>query len=143
MAIDYRIILRKRRPLLTGIAPRQDNEPERVIKYGEFTFYPERNQLLKGSPETSVVLPEREARLLELFISSPGRVLSDEYLINQVHIGGESPLRLVRFVSSLRKFIGDHKIVPNMQGYLYINRRINIDYSGYIFDIPKISPDQS
>jgi DNA-binding response OmpR family regulator len=68
------------------------------------------------------ILGRKEARLLELFVTHPGEVLSHERIYERLWDYGESPSdsALRTYIKNLRKRIGKERIVSlKKQGYLY------------------------
>jgi DNA-binding response OmpR family regulator len=92
------------------------------IKIGEGWVYDPTSQRLIDPQGREEILGRKEARLLELFLSHPGEVLSHERIYERLWDYDEEPSdnALRTYIKNLRKRIGKERIVSlKKQGYLY------------------------
>ncbi|ADV46732.1 response regulator transcription factor [Nitratifractor salsuginis] len=92
------------------------------ISLGNGWEYDPASGRLFGSGGEEELLGRKEARLLELFVTHPGEVLSHERIYERLWDYGENPSdsALRTYIKNLRKRIGKERIVSlKKQGYLY------------------------
>jgi len=82
--------------------------------YGDLTFELAARRAMRGG--RAIELTGREADLLELLLREPGRVLTRERAIEEIWEGAAEPNVVDRYVTRLRRKLGDPPLVQTVRG---------------------------
>ena len=94
---------------------RRGSDPRETIAHGELILEPARRQASRGG--RSIELTGRETALLELLLRQPGRTLTRERAIEDIWSGAAEPNVVDRYVTRLRRKLGDPPLIRTVRGY--------------------------
>jgi len=116
---------------LDGIEPKEKERTEasRLLFFGEWKFDPQKMEVFDEEGQ-GAGLTSGEFRLLELFLRSAGRVLSRDYLFQEMH--GEEldvfdrsiDIQVARLRKKLREDLKDPKYIKTVRsvGYMFVGK---------------------
>jgi two-component system response regulator MprA len=97
---------------------RRGRPPESTLAFADVTLEMEQRRATRGGRALS--LSAREADLLELFLRNPRRVVSRDQAITQIW-GGDAHANVVdRYVSNLRRKLGDPPLIETVRGVGFV-----------------------
>jgi two-component system response regulator MprA len=97
---------------------RRGKTPEELLSFGDLTLDPATRAAQRGG--RTLVLSEREADLLALLVRNGRRVVSREQAINEIWQGDASPNVVDRYVSNLRRKLGEPPVIETVRGVGFI-----------------------
>ncbi len=97
---------------------RRGKAPEGLLAYGELSLDPATRVVQRGG--RAVTLSEREADLLALLVRNAKRVVSREQAIAEIWHGAATANVVDRYVSNLRRKLGDPPLIETVRGIGFI-----------------------
>jgi two-component system response regulator MprA len=97
---------------------RRGRPPESTLAFADLALDVEQRVVTRG--RTTIALSAREADLLELLLQNPRRVVSREQAIAQIW-GGDAHANVVdRYVSNLRRKLGEPALIETVRGIGFV-----------------------
>jgi len=97
---------------------RRGKEPEERLAFGDLTLDVPTRAVTRGGE--SIALSAREADLLELLLRHVRRVVTREQAVAQIWQGGANLNVVDRYVSNLRRKLGDPPLIETVRGVGFI-----------------------
>jgi two-component system response regulator MprA len=97
---------------------RRGKEPEERLAFGDLTFDVPTRAVTRGGE--SIALSAREADMLELLLRHVRRVVTREQAVAQIWQGGANLNAVDRYVSNLRRKLGDPPLIETVRGVGFI-----------------------
>jgi two-component system, OmpR family, response regulator MprA len=97
---------------------RRGKSPEELLAFGDLTLDPATRVAQRG--EITLTLSEREADLLALLLRNARRVVSRDYAIGEIWQGDASANVVDRYVSNLRRKLGEPSLIETVRGVGFI-----------------------
>jgi two-component system, OmpR family, response regulator MprA len=97
---------------------RRGKEPEELLAFADLTLDRSTRAVTRGGD--SIALSEREADLLELLLQHSRRVVTREQAIAQIWQGAATLNTVDRYVSNLRRKLGDPPLIRTVRGVGFI-----------------------
>jgi two-component system response regulator MprA len=97
---------------------RRGKAPEELLAFGDLTLDPTTRAVHRGS--VALMLSEREADLLALLLRNARRVVSREQAIAEIWQGDASANVVDRYVSNLRRKLGEPPLIETVRGTGFI-----------------------
>jgi two-component system response regulator MprA len=97
---------------------RRGKSPEELLAFSDLTLDPARRVAQRG--EITLMLSEREADLLALLLRNARRVVPREQAIGEIWQGDASANVVDRYVSNLRRKLGDPPLIETVRGVGFI-----------------------
>jgi two-component system response regulator MprA len=93
---------------------RRGSEPARVRSYADVTLDLASRRVTRGGQ--ALELTGREAELLEILLRSPGQLVSRELAIAEIWNGAAEPNVVDRYITRLRRKLGDPPLIQTVRG---------------------------
>jgi two-component system response regulator MprA len=100
---------------------RRGREPEELLAFGEVTLEPATRTARRG--ERILSLSARESELLELLLRNARRVVTRDQAIAQVWHGAATANVVDRYVSNLRRKLGEPPLIATVRGVGFVLER--------------------
>ena len=100
---------------------RRGKSPEELLAFGDLTLEASTRAAQRGG--RTLALSEREADLLALFLRNARRVVSREQAIVEIWHGEATPNVVDRYVSNLRRKLGDPPLIHTVRGVGFVDGR--------------------
>jgi two-component system response regulator MprA len=97
---------------------RRGKSPGELLAYGDLTLDPATRAAQRGG--TALLLSEREADLLALLLRNARRVVTREQAINEIWQGDATTNVVDRYVSNLRRKLGEPPVIGTVRGVGFI-----------------------
>jgi two-component system response regulator MprA len=97
---------------------RRGKSPEELLAFSDLTLDPARRVAQRG--EITLMLSEREADLLALLLRNARRVVPRDQAIGEIWQGDASANVVDRYVSNLRRKLGDPPLIETVRGVGFI-----------------------
>ena len=97
---------------------RRGKSPEELLAFGDLTLDPVTRVAQRG--ELTLTLSEREADLLALLLRNARRVVSRDQAIGEIWQGDASTNVVDRYVSNLRRKLGEPPLIETVRGVGFI-----------------------
>jgi two-component system, OmpR family, response regulator MprA len=97
---------------------RRGKSPEELLAFGDLTLDPATRVAQRG--EITLTLSEREADLLALLLRNARRVVSRDQAIGEIWQGDASANVVDRYVSNLRRKLGEPPLIETVRGVGFI-----------------------
>jgi two-component system, OmpR family, response regulator MprA len=97
---------------------RRGKSPEELLAFGDLTLEASTRAAQRGG--RTLTLSEREADLLALFLRNARRVVSREQAIVEIWQGDATPNVVDRYVSNLRRKLGDPPLIHTVRGVGFV-----------------------
>jgi two-component system response regulator MprA len=97
---------------------RRGKSPEELLAYGDLTLDPATRTVQRGA--ITLLLSEREAALLALLLRNSRRVVARERAIGEIWQGDASANVVDRYVSNLRRKLGEPPVIDTVRGVGFI-----------------------
>jgi two-component system, OmpR family, response regulator MprA len=97
---------------------RRGKSPEELLAFGDLTL--ETSTRAAQRAGRTLTLSEREADLLALFLRNARRVVSREQAIAEIWQGDATPNVVDRYVSNLRRKLGDPPLIHTVRGVGFV-----------------------
>jgi two-component system response regulator MprA len=97
---------------------RRGREPVEVLAHGDLTLEVDTRTVRRG--QRVLTLTEREADLLELLLRHDGRVVAREHAVAQVWGGVATSNVVDRYISNLRRKLGDPPLISTVRGVGFV-----------------------
>jgi two-component system response regulator MprA len=97
---------------------RRGKSPEELLAFGDLTLDPATRVAQRG--EITLTLSEREADLLALLLRNARRVVSRDHAIGEIWQGDASANVVDRYVSNLRRKLGEPPLIETVRGVGFI-----------------------
>jgi two-component system, OmpR family, response regulator MprA len=97
---------------------RRGRAPESALAFGDLQLDLETRTVTRAG--SAVALSTRESDLLELLLRSPRRVVSREHAVAQIWGGSANPNVVDRYVSNLRRKLGDPSLIETVRGVGFV-----------------------
>jgi two-component system, OmpR family, response regulator MprA len=97
---------------------RRGRAPESALAFGDLQLDLETRTVTRAG--SAVALSTRESDLLELLLRSPRRVVSREHAVAQIWGGAANPNVVDRYVSNLRRKLGDPSLIETVRGVGFV-----------------------
>jgi two-component system response regulator MprA len=97
---------------------RRGKSPEELLAFGDLTLDASTRAAQRGA--RTLTLSEREADLLALFLRNARRVVSREQAIVEIWQGDATPNVVDRYVSNLRRKLGDPPLIHTVRGVGFV-----------------------
>jgi two-component system response regulator MprA len=96
------------------IRRRGDHDPRSVLSYADLVVDMERRTVRRSG--RTIELTGREAELLALLVRDPGRVVRRELAIDEIWGGAAEPNVVDRYVTRLRRKLGEPPLIHTVRG---------------------------
>jgi two-component system, OmpR family, response regulator MprA len=100
---------------------RRGSEPAELLALGDLVLDLDTRVVRRG--DQTIALSAREADLLELLLRHPHRVVSREQALAQIWQGGAHSNIVDRYVSNLRRKLGDPPLITTVRGTGFVLER--------------------
>ena len=97
---------------------RRGKSPEELLAFGDLTLEASTRAVQRAG--RTLTLSEREADLLALFLRNARRVVSREQAIVEIWQGDATPNVVDRYVSNLRRKLGDPPLIHTVRGVGFV-----------------------
>ena len=97
---------------------RRGKSPEELLAFGDLTLDPATRSVHRGG--TALLLSEREADLLALLLRNARRVVPREQAVAEIWQGDASANVVDRYVSNLRRKLGEPSLIETVRGVGFI-----------------------
>jgi two-component system response regulator MprA len=97
---------------------RRGKSPGELLAFGDLTLDPATRAAQRGG--TALLLSEREADLLALLLRNARRVVTREQAINEIWQGDATTNVVDRYVSNLRRKLGEPPLIETVRGVGFI-----------------------
>jgi two-component system response regulator MprA len=97
---------------------RRGKSPEELLAFGDLTLDPATRVVQRGA--STLALSEREADMLALLLRNTRRVVSREQAIAEIWEGDASANVVDRYVSNLRRKLGEPSLIETVRGVGFI-----------------------
>jgi two-component system response regulator MprA len=97
---------------------RRGKSPGELLAFGDLTLDPATRAAQRGG--TALLLSEREADLLALLLRNARRVVTREQAINEIWQGDATTNVVDRYVSNLRRKLGEPPLIETVRGIGFI-----------------------
>ncbi len=97
---------------------RRGKSPEELLAFGDLTLDPATRSAHRGG--TALLLSEREADLLALLLRNARRVVPREQAVAEIWQGDASANVVDRYVSNLRRKLGEPSLIETVRGVGFI-----------------------
>ncbi len=99
---------------------RRGKSPEELLAFGDLTLDPATRSVQRG--EIALTLSERESDLLALLLRNARRVVPREQAVSEIWQGDASANVVDRYVSNLRRKLGEPSLIETVRGVGFIIR---------------------